>query len=81
MRAYQLKRLVNGVYKNVSIPFQSFDEAKQLLVKLATTPSELDEFTIEEVEVNTSEVYRHGNTVFIDNFVRGVFYNDHPEYI
>lgn len=81
MRAYQLRKLVDSNYVNVSVPFESFEEAKRLLVKLVNVPEDLPLFTIEKVEVKQGEPIRDGNTIYVDNILRGVYYKHQIESI
>lgn len=81
MRAYQLKRLVDSEYVNVSVPFEYFEEAKRLLVKMVNVPEDLPMFTIEKVEVKQGEPIRDGNTIYVDNVLRGVYYKHQIESI
>ena len=72
MRAYQIK--VKG--ENFGVPFIHYNEMTQMLDNLKDYETMT---TVQMVEIKTGDAYRDGNTIFVDNIVKGVYCTHHPE--
>jgi hypothetical protein len=75
MKAYQIK--ING--QKYSLPFVNNLECLRMLAKLKLESAVT--VVIEEVKIKPGDAYRDGNTIFVDDFVRGCYYRDNEECI
>ena len=86
MKVYQLYFDCGFETVPVSRPFESFEDCKTLLCKLAETPADFNRYSITEESIKAGDYYRNGNTLYLKDkvckgFVKGVYYQGNPERI
>ena len=77
--------LTYQIYLNGSafdVPFEVFNEAAQLVAKIAT-PFDYNDFTIKEREIVPGNYYRRGNSLYMKDvackgILKGVYYSHNP---